>query len=85
VGRTINELNADGGDQVTLDELLTVEEAAERMRMSARHVRRLVQERRIAFHRLGRSVRIAPDDIAAYVASTRVESAPAAILARRIA
>ena len=70
---------------MNLDELLTVEEAAERMKMSARHVRRLVQERRIAFHRLGRSVRIAPDDIAAYVASTRVEPAPAAVLTRRIA
>jgi excisionase family DNA binding protein len=66
-------------------ELLTVEEAAERMKMSARHVRRLVQERRIAFHRLGRSVRISPEDIAAYVASTRVEPAPAAVFARRIA
>jgi excisionase family DNA binding protein len=70
---------------VTGDDLLTIEEAAERMRMSARHIRRLVQERRIAFHRLGRSVRFAPDDVAAYVASTRVEPAPAAVLARRIA
>lgn len=70
---------------MNLDELLTVEEAAERMKMSPRHVRRLVQERRIAFHRLGRAVRIAPDDIATYVASTRVEPAPAAVLARRIA
>ena len=31
-------------------ELLSIEEAAELMSMSARHVRRLVAERRIAFH-----------------------------------
>jgi excisionase family DNA binding protein len=54
-------------------ELLTVDQAAEAMGMSARHVRRLVAERQIAFHKLGRSVRIGRDDIAAYVAASRVE------------
>jgi excisionase family DNA binding protein len=53
--------------------LVSVEEAAEVMGMSARHVRRLVAERRIAFHKLGRSVRIARADIDAYVAASRVE------------
>jgi excisionase family DNA binding protein len=47
---------------------LRVEEAAEVMGMSPRHVRRLVAERRIAFHRLGRSVRLTRADIDAYVA-----------------
>jgi excisionase family DNA binding protein len=55
-------------------ELLTIEEAAEVMGMSARHVRRLVAERRIAFHKLGRSVRIARADIDAYVEAGRVEA-----------
>jgi excisionase family DNA binding protein len=54
-------------------ELLTIEEAAERISMSARYVRRLVAERRIVFYRLGRSVRIEPSDLAAYVAAGRVE------------
>lgn len=54
-------------------EMLTVDEAAKRMNMSARHVRRLVAERRIAHHRFGRSVRLAPEDIDAYIASGRVE------------
>jgi excisionase family DNA binding protein len=54
-------------------ELLRVEEAAEVMGMSGRHVRRLVAERQIAFHKLGRSVRIARADIAAYVEASRVE------------
>lgn len=45
------------------DELLTVDQAAARLNMSARYVRRLVSERRIAFVRLGRSVRIKESDI----------------------
>jgi excisionase family DNA binding protein len=55
------------------DELLTLEEAAQRMKISARHVRRLVAERRIAYVRVGRCVRLAPVDIAAYIAASRVE------------
>jgi excisionase family DNA binding protein len=57
----------------TSGSLLNVEEAAEVMGMSARHVRRLVAERRIAFHKLGRSVRLARVDIDAYIAASRVE------------
>jgi len=44
-------------------ELLTVEQAADRIRMSARYVRRLIAERRIGFYRLGRSVRIDPAEL----------------------
>jgi excisionase family DNA binding protein len=53
-------------------ELLTVDEAAERIGMSVRHVRRLVAERRIGYHRLGRAVRLHPADVDAYVAASRV-------------
>jgi excisionase family DNA binding protein len=53
-------------------ELLTVDEAAERIGMSVRHVRRLLAERRIGYHRLGRAVRLHPADLDAYVATTRV-------------
>jgi excisionase family DNA binding protein len=55
------------------DELLTIEEAAARMKMSVRYVRRLVAERRIAFHRLGRAVRFDPTDLAEFVQAGRVE------------
>lgn len=61
------------GTAPSIPDLLTLEEAAQRIKMSTRHVRRLVAERRIAAHRLGRSVRINPDDLAAYVAAGRVE------------
>jgi excisionase family DNA binding protein len=53
-------------------ELLTVDQAAERLGMSVRHVRRLLAERRVAYHRLGRAVRLHPADLDAYVAATRV-------------
>jgi excisionase family DNA binding protein len=58
---------------MTVEQLLRIEEAAEALGMSARHVRRLVAERQIAFHKLGRSVRISRADIAAYVEAGRVE------------
>jgi excisionase family DNA binding protein len=54
-------------------ELLTVEQAADRLRMSARYVRRLIAERRIGFYRLGRSVRIDPADLTAFVTAGRID------------
>jgi excisionase family DNA binding protein len=56
-----------------LDRLLTVEEAAERLGTSTRFVRRLIFERRIAFVKMGRHVRITPGDLDAYVAAGRVD------------
>jgi excisionase family DNA binding protein len=49
-----------------LDRLLTVDEAAERLGTSTRFVRRLIFERRIAFVKVGRHVRITPGDLHAY-------------------
>jgi excisionase family DNA binding protein len=57
-----------------LDRLLTVEEAAERLGTSTRFVRRLIFERRIAFVKVGRHVRITPGDLDAYVAAGRVDA-----------
>lgn len=54
-------------------ELLTVEQAADRIRMSARYVRRLIAERRIGFYRLGRSVRIDPAELTAFVTAGRID------------
>ncbi len=58
--------------QTSADRLLTVEAAAERMSTSVRFVRRLIAERRIAFVKLGRHVRIAESDITAFIESGRV-------------
>ena len=60
------------GDEATAS-LLTIEQAAERINMSVRYVRRLVAERRIAFHKFGRAVRIATVDLDELVAGGRVE------------
>ena len=56
-----------------MDTLLTVEEAAERLGTSVRFVRRLVAERRIAYVKVGRHVRLDPTDVAAFIAAGRVE------------
>ena len=57
-----------------LDRLLTVDEAAERLGTSTRFVRRLIFERRIAFVKVGRHVRITPGDLDAYIAAGRVDA-----------
>jgi excisionase family DNA binding protein len=55
-----------------LDTLLSVEQAAERLGTSARFVRRLVFQRRIAYVKLGRHVRITACDLDAFIAARRV-------------
>jgi excisionase family DNA binding protein len=56
------------------DKLLTVEEAAGRLGTSLRFVRRLIAERRIAYVKVGRHVRIAEADLTEFVAAGRVEA-----------
>jgi excisionase family DNA binding protein len=57
-----------------LDTLLSVEQAAERLGTSARFVRRLVFERRIAYIKLGRHVRITARDLDAFIEAGRVDA-----------
>jgi excisionase family DNA binding protein len=52
---------------------LKVEEAAAHMNTSVRFVRRLIEERRIAFHHVGRHVRLALEDLDAFIDAGRVE------------
>jgi excisionase family DNA binding protein len=60
----------EGGSTMSL---LSVEEAAERLGTSPRFIRRLIAERRMAFTKLGRHVRIDTKDIDAFIAAGRVE------------
>ena len=62
--------------------LLTVDEAAFHLGTSPRFVRRLIAERRIAFAKLGKHVRLDSSDLDAFIAAGRVEatSTPAAPL-----
>ncbi len=56
------------------DELLTIQQAAERLNVPVRFIRRLVAERRIAFHKVGRYVRFRESDLTAFLDAARVES-----------
>ena len=53
--------------------LLSIAEAAEVMGTPERFVRRLVAERRIAYHKIGKYVRITEADVQAFVLAGRVE------------
>jgi excisionase family DNA binding protein len=54
--------------------LLTVDEAAFHLGTSPRFVRRLIAERRIAFAKLGKHVRLDSSDLDAFIAAGRVEA-----------
>jgi len=54
--------------------LLDVESAALYLSVTVPFMRRLVNERRIAFHKVGRYVRFKPEDLNAFVESGRVEA-----------
>lgn len=56
-----------------MDRMLTVVEAAERFGTSPRFVRRLITERRIAFSKIGRHVRLSASDVDAFIRAGRVE------------
>lgn len=52
--------------------LLDIEELATRLGVSARYVRRLVAERRIAFIKVGHLVRFEPDDVDRWIVENRI-------------
>jgi excisionase family DNA binding protein len=64
---------------------LSVEQVAERLGTTPRFPRRLIEERRIAFVRIGRHVRIAESVITEYIKSRTVEPVPARGRVRRAA
>jgi excisionase family DNA binding protein len=69
--------------EVTMDQLLSPQEVADRLGTSLRFVRRLVLERRIPFIKVGRHVRIATSDLDAFIAAGRVEAGSLPSAARR--
>jgi excisionase family DNA binding protein len=54
--------------------MLGVDELAERLGTTERFVRRLVCDRRIAFHKVGKYVRFDQDDVDEWIARGRVEA-----------
>lgn len=62
---------------------LPAEQAAERLNTKPRFIRRLIAERRIEFHRVGRHVRISERALAEFIEAGRVM--PVASTRRRVA
>jgi excisionase family DNA binding protein len=52
---------------------LSVPEAADYLNTSVRFIRRLIAERRVAFHKFGKHIRFSVSDLDQYLAATRVE------------
>jgi excisionase family DNA binding protein len=67
---------------MTTVQYLTVGETAMYLNTSERFVRRLIAERRIAFHKVGVHVRIALADLEAFVQAGRVEAITASTVLR---
>ena len=74
-------MTARRGDE-TAPVLLDVEEAARRLGTKPRFVRRLIAERRIEFHKVGRHVRISEAALADFIDAGRVEPLTAADVRR---
>lgn len=55
--------------------LIDITQAAERLGVSVRFMRRLVDERRIPFHKIGKFVRFDPADLDHFVMQGRVDPA----------
>ncbi|WP_283138815.1 excisionase family DNA-binding protein [Rhizohabitans arisaemae] len=66
---TVRDLPADSSD----DPLLTVDQVAQRLNTSTRFPRRLIQQRRIEFVKVGRHVRIRTSVLDAYITEHSVE------------
>jgi len=58
-----------------MDTLLTVDQAADALGTSPRFIRRIIAERRIAYVKVGKHVRITVTDLAGFVNAGRHEPA----------
>ena len=53
-------------------QLLTIDQLAERLGTTVRHVRRLVAERRLPYYKVGRLVRFDPAEITQWLQTRRI-------------
>jgi excisionase family DNA binding protein len=58
----------------SLPHLLTIDELADHLGITVRHVRRLIAERRIPFVRVGRFVRFEPTAVAEWLERSTVKA-----------
>lgn len=71
--------------EIPADRLLTVDEAAIRMNVKARFVRRLIQERRIEVRHLGKHVRIKESAVESFIEAGTVPAVPRPRAHRQVA
>ena len=67
----------DPSDGAHAGRLLKPEEAAERLNVSLRFIRRLCHERRLPYTKIGKFVRFDADELEAWITAQRVEPANA--------
>jgi excisionase family DNA binding protein len=67
-----------------MQKYLSVSETAAYLNTSERFVRRLITQRRIAFHHVGRHVRVAQCDLDEWLAAGRVEPITGATVSREL-
>jgi excisionase family DNA binding protein len=72
------------GDPVRTEQLLSVDAVADRLGTKPRFVRRLIAERRIEFHRVGRHVRISESALADFIEAGKVPPLTATDLRRKV-
>jgi excisionase family DNA binding protein len=66
------------------EQLLSVEAVAERLDTKPRFIRRLIAERRIEYHKVGRHVRISESALADFIEAGKVPPMTAADLRRKL-
>jgi excisionase family DNA binding protein len=54
-----------------IPQLLTIDQLADRLGVTERYIRRLVYERRVPYRKLGKLIRFADHEIAAWLETTR--------------
>jgi len=57
----------------TPEPLIDISTLAERLGVTERFVRRLVEERRVSYHKIGKFIRFDPNEISGWIADTRIE------------
>ena len=67
--------SASGNELAPSAALIDIAHAAERLGVTTRFMRRLVDERRIPFHKIGKYVRFDPVDLDRFAMRGRVEAA----------
>jgi len=65
------------GQEGLMERLLSVQDAAAELGTPVRFVRRLIAERRIRFHKIGKYVRISSTDLHAFITAGAIEPAAA--------